>query len=99
VSKLALPQRQRNPADTLHRVLLAKGSDEFGGSSLCGPASLLFSSTVASMASLGGVTDFLPRPFIRVRKQRPAARLFMSQTLMPKRDQPLFHIDISGVRG
>jgi hypothetical protein len=38
-------------------------------------------------------------PFIRVRKQRPAARFFMSQTLMPKRDQPRFHINIPGLDG
>jgi hypothetical protein len=28
-----------------------------------------------------------------------AARFFASQTLMPKRDQPRFHINISGVHG
>ena len=60
---------------------------------------LLFSSTVASMASLGGITDFLPCPLVRVRKQRLAARFFMSRTLMPKRDQARFDVNISGVHG
>ena len=60
---------------------------------------VLFSSTFASMASLEGVTDFLPCPFVRVRKQCPAARFFMSRTLMPKRDQARFDVNISGVHG
>jgi hypothetical protein len=53
----------------------------------------------ASMARRGGETDFLPCPFVRVRIHGSGARFFMSQTLMPKRDQPRFHINISRVLG
>jgi hypothetical protein len=48
------------------------------------------------MGRFGGVTDFLPSLFVRVREQCPGARFFASrQTLMPEREQPHFHVDES----
>jgi hypothetical protein len=40
--------------------------------------------TVASMARFGGIADFLSLPFVRFRVQRPAARFFTLQALMPE---------------
>jgi hypothetical protein len=54
----------------------------------------VFHPTLASMARFGGVTDFLPSPFFRVREQCPVASFFMSQTLMPESYQSHFHVNI-----
>ena len=58
-----------------------------------------FRLNVPSMARCGRVTDFLSLPSLRVRKQLTAARFFVSRTLMPKRYQPRFHINIPEVLG
>jgi hypothetical protein len=47
------------------------------------------------MPRFGGVTDFLPLPLVLVQEQRPGARFFTLQTLMPESDQPRFHINYS----
>ena len=48
------------------------------------------------MPRFGGVTDFLPLSLVLVQEQRPGARFFTLQTLMPESGQPRFHINYSG---
>ena len=58
------------------------------------PEAVIYASTLASTVRFGGVIDFLPFPFVRVRESCPGARSFTShQTLMPERDQAHFHVN------